>query len=371
MKKKIIISVTSDLVTDQRVHKVSETLRNNGFDVLLVGRKLKSSLPMDERRYKTKRFSLWFHKSAFFYMNYNIRLFFFLLFRKADILLANDLDTLPANYLVSRLKRKPLVYDSHEYFTGVPELQHRAAVRKIWEKIEAYIFPKLRYIYTVNDSIAGLYAEQYHKEIKVVRNVPYYHEHPEVQADITGRKILIYQGSGINVNRGAEELVLAMRYLPAEEYVLWIVGGGDVYASLKTLAAGEQLTDRIDFINKVPFQKLQEITRKAHLGLSFDKPTNLNYLYSLPNKIFDYLHAGLPLLTTHLPEIAAVQEKFMTGDFIANHDPQHIAERIKFMFQDQARYAQWKKNTIEAARAYCWQKEEQTILGIFREIPAV
>src|SRR5687768_9535502 len=120
MKKTVILSVTSDLVTDQRVHKVAQTLSNNNYRVLLVGRKLANSLPMDQRTYRTKRFRLWFSKGPLFYANYNIRLFFFLLFSKADILLANDLDTLAANYLVSVIRNKPLVYDSHEYFTGVP-----------------------------------------------------------------------------------------------------------------------------------------------------------------------------------------------------------------------------------------------------------
>ena len=367
MRKKVIVSVTSDLVTDQRVHKVSQTLSDNGFDVLLAGRKLKNSLPIEARNYRVKRFSLWFEKKVFFYINYNIRLFFFLLFTRADILLANDLDTLPANYLVSVIKRKPLVYDSHEYFTGVPELQHRKLVRKVWEMIEQYIFPRLKDVYTVNDSIAALYSEKYFKEVKVVRNVPYYKGQVKPDSPPAEKKILIYQGSGINVNRGAEELVLAMRYLNAEDFDLWLVGGGDVFESLKALVAEQQLTEKIRFISKVPFDRLHEITAKAHLGLSFDKPTNLNYLYSLPNKLFDYLHAGMPVLTTRLPEIAAVIDTFNIGAFIDNHDPQHIAERIKYMFSDTERYQRWKKNTDNAARAYCWQNEEQTILNIFRQ----
>jgi glycosyltransferase involved in cell wall biosynthesis len=368
MSNRVIISVTSDLVTDQRVHKVAQTLLSNGFDVLLVGRKLSSSLPVNERKYKTKRFRLWFNRKAVFYMNYNIRLFFFLLFSRVDILLANDLDTLPANYLVSALRRKPLVYDSHEYFTGVPELQHRKTVRKIWERIEHHIFPRLDYVYTVNDSIASLYAEKYHKDIKVVRNVPLLREGVTNMRPPGDKKILIYQGSGINVNRGAEELVLAMGYLDSEKYALWIVGGGDVFEELKHLAISRKLEDRIRFINKVPFSELQQITLQADLGLSFDKPTNLNYLYSLPNKIFDYIHAGLPILTTRLPEIAQLTEKYNIGSFIESHDPVHIAGRIEYMFADMERYFMWKKNTGEAARAYCWQKEEETILSIFNHI---
>ena len=368
MKKTVILSVTSDLVTDQRVHKVAQTLSNNNYRVLLVGRRLPASLPMDQRTYTTKRFKLWFSKGPLFYANYNIRLFFFLLFSKVDILLANDLDTLAANYLVSVIRNKPLVYDSHEYFTGVPELQHRNTVRKVWEKIENYIFPRLNYVYTVNDSIASLYSQQYSKEVKVVRNVPILQETP-MDSRLPGeKKILIYQGSGINVNRGAEELLLAMRYLDVNKYALWIVGGGDVFNELKALAASEKLEDKVSFINKVPFQKLREITLRADLGLSFDKPTNLNYLYSLPNKIFDYLHAGLPILTTRLPEIARLNEAYEVGSFIENHDPRHIAERIEYIFSDMDRYAGWKKNTLSAARAYCWQKEEETILEIFGEI---
>jgi glycosyltransferase involved in cell wall biosynthesis len=223
-------------------------------------------------------------------------------------------------------------------------------------------------VYTVNDSIASLYSAQYSKEVKVVRNVPVLEETPMINRLPAEKKILIYQGSGINVNRGAEELVLAMNYLDVNKYALWIVGGGDVFNELKALAASQHLDNKIKFINKVPFQELRNITTQADLGLSFDKPTNLNYLYSLPNKVFDYLHAGLPILTTRLPEIAHLNEAYNVGAFIEHHDPQHIAERIEYIFADMHRYSGWKQNTVNASRAYCWQKEEETILGIFKQI---
>ena len=366
MKKRLIVSVTSDLVTDQRVHKVCQTLNYDGFDVLLIGRVLRNSLPLNTRDYKTRRLKLWFTKTALFYMNYNIRLFFVLLFTKTDVLLSNDLDTLPANYLVSVLKRIPLVYDSHEYYTGVPELQHRPLIRGIWEKIEHFIFPRIRQVYTVNHSIAGLYSEKYHKEIKVVRNVPYLQPRQIISATYPeGKKIIIYQGSGINVNRGAEELLLSMKYLQKEEYCLWIVGGGDVFDKLKTLADDNNLHGKVQFINKVPFNELRSLTLQAHLGISIDKPTNINYLYSLPNKIFDYLHAGLPVLCSALPEIKAVVDKYNVGYFIDDHKPEHIASRIQFMFADPGRYITWKNNTIVAGSELCWQHESKVISGIF------
>lgn len=170
-KKKAIVSVTNDLYTDQRVHKVASFLHNHGYDVLLVGRLLPNSQPL-ERAYKTHRMKLSFHKGALFYANYNLRLFFFLLFRKADLLLSNDLDTLLANFMAKKLKRNcELVYDSHEYYTEVPELVSRPKVKAIWEAIEGFIFPKLNKIYTVNQSIADKYKQKYHKDLAIIRNI--------------------------------------------------------------------------------------------------------------------------------------------------------------------------------------------------------
>src|SRR3989338_2252762 len=153
-KQKVILSVTNDLVTDQRVNRVCNSLLNLNYEVLLVGRQLKNSLPVN-RKYPTKRFNLLFNKGFLFYANYNVRLFWLLLFSKSTLLWSNDLDTLPANYLVSKLKGIKLVYDSHEYFTEVPELVNRPKIQKIWLSIEQWIFPKLKNVITVSNQIAN------------------------------------------------------------------------------------------------------------------------------------------------------------------------------------------------------------------------
>src|SRR6188768_508740 len=134
---RIIISAVSDLVTDQRVHRTAVTLFNKVHDVVVVGRKKKDSLEIN-RPYKTVRFSLWWEKGVLFYASYNLRLFWYLLFTKAEVLVSNDLDTLLPNYLISVLKKSELYYDAHEYFTEVPELANRPQVQKTWKLIEQF-----------------------------------------------------------------------------------------------------------------------------------------------------------------------------------------------------------------------------------------
>ena len=170
-KRRVIVSVTNDLSTDQRVKKVCESLLKLDLEILLIGRNLPDSRSI-KRPYKYLRMNLLFNKGALFYAEYNLRLFLILLFSKVDVYHSNDLDTLLANYLASIIRRKPIVYDSHEYFTGVPEIQNKTFVKKVWTTIENHIFPKLKHIFTVNQSIASLYEKQYGKKLKVIRNIP-------------------------------------------------------------------------------------------------------------------------------------------------------------------------------------------------------
>ncbi|MFN3874759.1 MAG: glycosyltransferase, partial [Flavobacteriales bacterium] len=193
-----IVCVTNDLSTDNRVHRTCIVLRELGYEVLLVGRLLPGSLPL-QRPYATKRMRLLFRKGPLFYAEYNLRLFLLLLFRKADLLVANDLDTLLACFLAQG--RRALVYDSHEYFTEVPELQGRFA-RRVWLAIERWIFPKLKHVITVNDSIAREYKGRYGNQVAVVRNIPMHRELGPLpsrkELDLPeDRFILILQGSGI------------------------------------------------------------------------------------------------------------------------------------------------------------------------------
>lgn len=370
MGKKIIVSVINDLVTDQRVHKVCMSLMAMGFEVMLVGRLLPNSMPMDKRPYKSHRMRLLFKKGPLFYGEYNKRLFLYLLFHKSDLLVSNDLDTLLPNYLIHKLKGIPIVYDSHEYFTQVPELVSRPRVQAVWKKIESWIFPKLKDVFTVNDSIADLFESDYGIRPRVVRNIPMKRDNikPATRAQLglsVDKKILIIQGSGINIQRGSEEMLEAMKYI--DNAVLLIVGGGDVIDTLKEMAKHPELKDKVIFRPKQTYQKLMQYTASADLGLTLDKDTNLNYRFSLPNKLFDYIHAGIPVLATPLPEIKKIIEEYDIGDFIPSHKPKEIAEKVNQILADQTLMQKWKKNITFAAENLTWQNEEKELREVYKK----
>lgn len=360
-KKRVILSVTNDLVTDNRLHKTACTLLEMGFDVLLVGRHLSKSADISNRPYATKRFKLLFSKGFAFYANYNIRLCWFLLFTKGHVLLANDLDTLPANFLVSRIKGIPLVYDSHEYFTEVPELQNRAFVRNCWKKMEAFILPRLTHAYTVSSSIAKAYETMYKTRFQVIRNLPVYTSEAQCLQDFE-RPVIIYQGA-VNMGRNIDKLVLAMKEL--QQVTLWIVGTGDLFHEIEKLVQDQQLQEKVKIFGKIPLEKLPEITRKATLGVSLEEPFGLNYTYALPNKLFDYLHAGLPVLVSKLPEMEAVVSTYQVGETIEECTPQYIAETIRNMLNNTVKMEFYRKNAMHAAKELCWQNEAEKLKSIF------
>lgn len=371
--KKAIVSVINDLATDQRVHKTCMVLHQLGFDVLLVGRELKGSLPVNDRVYKTQRMNLIFTKGALFYLEFQMRLFLFLLFKKSDLYVANDLDTLLPNYILSKFKRTKLVYDSHEYFCYVPELIHRPLKQKMWLALEKRIFPKLKTIITVNDSIAETYQNEYGRKLHVIKNVPaksnfHFPEKGQKSKAELGlpedKKIVILQGAGINVNRGAEEAIEAMLYIP--DAVFLIVGSGDVVEDLKLKVLLLKLEMKVFFIKKIPFQEMLQYTRIADIGLSLDKDNSPNYHFSLPNKLFDYFHSGLAVLVSPLVEIKKIMAEFNAGETIDNHDPKHIAEKINFMLSSENKMKEWKTNAKLAAEKYCWENEEKKLIEIYR-----
>ncbi len=369
MAPHIIMTVSTDLVSDQRVKKVCNTLYEMGFCITLIGRQLPHSPAMDARPYTTKRMRLLFTKGKFFYAEMNIRLFFYLLTHRCDIYHANDLDTLLPVTIVSRIKRKPLIYDSHEYFTEVAELVNRPKIQAIWKRIEQYCVPKVHHMFTVCHSIAELYAQEYHREVNVMRNIPSRHTPgtPRSRRELNlpeNKHLLILQGTGINIHRGSEELVEAMQYIP--DALLLIIGNGDVIPTLKHMSAAQGTNDRIIFMPRMPFEELYHYTANADIGFSLDKNISINHLYALPNKLFDFIRAQVPIVASPMVEISRIIQHYDIGVILPNVEPATIAQAVNELLNNTEKLQQMKHNALRASEELCWENEQISLQNVYK-----
>lgn len=340
--------------------RICTTLFEHGYEVLLVGRKKNNSLPL-YFPFQTDRLNCFFQKGKWFYLEYNIRLFFYLLFTKGDILCAIDLDSILPNYYVSKWKKIPLVYDAHEYFTEVIEVTNRPKIKQCWEAIEAKIVPRLKYAYTVNSSLAKLFKEKYNTHFESIRNISTLNTLSDVTFDT--KPYIIYAGV-LNEGRGLEETIEAIQHCNIN---FMICGEGDITERLKLRVKQLKVEDKVEFKGYVQPEELKTLIENAYAGILVLKNEGLSYYYSLANKFFDYLHAGIPQITTDFPEYRALNEAYNVALY-AELDSDSIADAINQLINDKALYNQLQQNTLAAREELNWQKESDKLIAFYDKI---
>ena len=362
---RIALVVTNDLTFDQRMHRTAAALAGAGHAVVLVGRRLPTSIPLPSRPYAQRRLRCWFRRTFLFYAEYNLRLLVFLLRLPVDAVGAVDLDTLPAACLATLLRRKVLVFDAHEYFSEVPEVVNRPVVKWTWERIARLCLPYCHRAYTVGPALAEIFTRKYGLSFAVVRNVPpATPELPIRPAVLRPPYVLLYQGA-LNEGRGIEHLLQAMEHLP--ECVLWLAGEGDLSASLRAMAARLSARERVRFLGCLPPEELRRLTPKAWLGVNLFEKKGLSYYYSLANKFFDYVQAGVPVLTMDFPEYRALQAQYPVAVLLQEASAAAVVDAVRRLLHHPEEYERLRSATLQARRVWAWEREEPLLLTIWAE----
>lgn len=365
MNKKIKISLfaTTDLNYDQRLQRIASSLQNNSYDVFLIGRELKNSPNLAELDFKQHRLKCIFNKGILFYLEFNIRIFFYLWSNKSDMVTANDLDTVLGVYLGTRFSKKTtLFFDAHEYFTEVPELSKAGFKRKIWLWIEKTFVPKFQVHYTVNESLAKIFKQNLNVDFGVVRNISQA-QSLKKRNKKNKERFILYQGA-LNKGRGLEALIKA---LPKLNYPLVLAGDGDVRKDLELLVASLNLQDRVVFKGKLDPVSLKKLTESAYIGVNLLENISLNYYYSLANKFFDYVHSEVPQIGMNFPEYKLLNKEFEVAVLIKNLDEAAIVNGFKKM-DDENYYKTLKASCKPMIKMYNWQKETESLLEIYQKI---
>ncbi|MBB4806894.1 glycosyltransferase involved in cell wall biosynthesis [Chryseobacterium defluvii] len=359
MKKKIISSAFSNLYTDQRIEKVCRTLYKNGYQIELIGNNWGGSEEM-ERPYPFLRIPLKSESLKTAYFEFNWKLYHELK-KKADqntILHANDIDALLPNYLIAKKLNIPLVFDSHEIFSEMPAIQGKMS-QKLWRYLEKKIIPNIKFMITASGSYALWFQKKYEVSPVVIQNAP---GRIEVRSEIPDNHpyIILYQGA-INPFRGIDKAILAMHHL--DNTILKIAGDGPRKKEYEDLVIQENLQEKVQFLGKLKPEDLRKITVMADAGLSIEENGGDSYLYSLPNKVLDYIQARVPLIMADLPEMRNIKNQFDVGEIIKNHQPQVIAEVIQTVLHKGRK--NYQEELERASGILCWENEEPKLLEVF------
>ena len=355
LNERIVLAVTNDLTFDQRMQKICRTLVAHHYEVELVGRTLATSVPTSQEHYKQTRLKCWFNKGKLFYVEYNIRLFLYLLFTPAEAICAVDLDTIVPVVLAAKLKGSKTIYDAHEYFTEVPEVVRRPAIKKIWLWVERKFVPHANLAYTVSPAIAGLFTEKFGKDFHVIMNVPESQEPGTENQEQRTENILLYQGA-LNEGRGLEHLIEAMHDIDGK---LILAGEGDLSQQLRQQVTKAGLQHKVQFAGFVRPDELKQLTRKATIGINLLENKGLSYYY---------IQAGVPQVCIGFPEYQAINQHYEVAVLINSCATEEIKQAVKRLLTDKDFYTLLQKNCEVCARQYNWQHEEKKLAALYHEL---
>ena len=391
--KRVVFTVSNDLNYDQRMQRICSTLSEAGYDVTLVGRKRQSSDALVEQLYKQVRLNLWFEKGKLFYIELNVRLFYYLLAKPFDVVCGIDLDTIMPCWFASKLKLKTCVYDAHELFTEVPEVIDRPAVRRTWLWVERFVVKRINFFYTVSESVALEFERRYGLKPAVIRNLPLiksgnhggnggemqggarsadeasvFLRETSVSSVVSAfeTRTIIYRGA-VNTGRGVEQSIEAMQSIVNAK--LLIAGDGDILNEAKQLTRKLNLTDKVEFTGYASPSRLNELTQQSWLGLNLLNGESLNYKYSLANKFFDYIQCGVPQITMRFPEYERVNDEYNVAILIDELSPRAIVDAVNGLVENPELYRELKLNCTKAAADLCWENERMKLLDFYRTLP--
>lgn len=357
----IVFTVTTDLCYDQRMIRICTSLAGAGYKVLLVGRKQRSSTPLTGRSFKQKRINCLFEKGRLFYAEYNIRLFFYLLFKKADCICAVDLDTILPCYFVSAIKKTKRVYDAHELFCEMKEVVTRPRIYRFWKRIERFTVPAFNFGYTVNQPIADEFRKMYGADYAVIRNIALLKDIEPVEKK---EKFVLYQGA-VNEGRSFETLIPAFKDINCK---LVICGDGNFMEQVKLLVSAHQLEDKVIFKGKIKPEALTTITQQAYIGVTLFENKGLSNYYSLSNRFFDYLHAGIPQLCVNYPLYKEINSTMPVAVLIDDISSENIAAELNNLLVNEVLYNELQQNCLTLRQTLNWQQEEIKLIEFYKNL---
>ncbi len=318
-------------------------------------------LPGIEAHILKKRFS----RGFLFYLDVQLQLFFYLIRQSMDAICACDADTIMPGFYAARRKGVKIIFDGHEYFSETSGVQGRKFVKTVWSWVEKRYIPRVDLAYTVSPGLAEIMGDRFHIHFGLVRNLPKKDAADEdTEWPYEKGSFWIYQGY-LNKGRGLEEIVRAFSVSGKK---LLIAGVGPRESVLKDLIREHGMEDKVEMLGRIEPKKLKSLTSLAFAGLNIVDGEGLSYHYSLANKFFDYLQAGIPQVNSNLPEYKRICERFDCSLFLESNTVEELQKAIEKMEADQQAYAKLQYQARQASKVFNWESEEIELLSLYESL---
>lgn len=408
--KKVSILIWNDYTFDKRVSNISYSLRENGFDVTVIAAKPYKGLPVyengEERIIRIPQFSSLYSKSKNItnetklqkklekrnflkklknnklrlfltdflnWLSFNLGLLFIGVISKPDIIYANNLETLTVGYLISKICKAKLIFDSHELWLYGATFKDSTLIRqKYWKYIQKKLINKLDAVIVTTNYRAKILAEQYSiNQINVIKNCSKFEEigNNNLLRDEFNipkdRTIIFYQGL-LAEKRGIFTIVDVLEGL--ENVSMVFMGMGKDIGNLKCYIHKKGLENKIFVKDAVPPDLLLKYTSSADIGLQLLKNTDLNHYSTISNKLLEYIMAGIAVLGSDFPEIREIIKKYTIGEVVDPDDKEEIQKKLTKMIIDKSLLEKYKRNTLLARQEFNWENEEKRLLQIINNL---
>ncbi|MBN2857906.1 MAG: glycosyltransferase [Candidatus Delongbacteria bacterium] len=372
MNKKIIIFAVYDtLHHEYRGFKTAHSFLKNGYEVKVIGIRYDNDELKGWEGIENERIRLF--KTLPLILNmmiFWIKLFFVLIREKCTVLYSHDIFPLLPVFLVSRLKRKPYIYDAHEFWHGNSQVEDRPAAKIFWTSYEKIFIKGAKRIITVSEPIARELERIYGlEEVRVFTNLPLKKDIPankDILHDTAGidkaKRIVLYQGHFL-VNNGLDGIIRSFVKVD-ESAVLVLIGDGSEKYRLRDLAAKLRIGHRVYFAGPFPHSELINYTVCAYIGLCLIKNFGKSYYYSAPNKMFELIQAQVPQIASDFPEMSRYVKGYNVGEVTDPENEDVIAEKINGLLNDDIKYNSYKSNCIKAGSELVWESIEKELVKI-------
>ncbi len=359
-KKRIILLSIDPLERNRRILNQLQTVTRLGWEAEVITVRSDADIsPYIPKGVRVHRLPLFARSGPLMFLGFNAMLKIILLFRSFDILFVRGIWPFPAVLPVRLVKKFNIVYDAHEYFAGLPSLQNRPLLRKLWLWFEKHGVKKSALAFTVSEPILERLKQGYpfFTNWHLIRNLPPY-RHPVSPKAETGKELTVVYHGYFMPERGLENLLQALARIDNPNIRLKLVGAGILKDNLLAMVKSLRLEKRVEFMGMQAQDPLYSILSSCDLGTVLLNPVSENHRFALPNKFFDYIMAGVPVLVSDIPSLTKYVKKYDIGMTVRPNDIGDIARALESIAGRKEELKQWRENCLTAAKELCWEKEE-------------